>query len=124
MPNAALTDTLSLILDDIRLHGAVFRESDLRAPWAVRLATPGLTSFHIVVAGPVWLLRHGAPALRLETGDIAILPGGLEHRVQEAADSRASPHDLMPELDRMHAQALRVGGDGAAARLLSGHFQF
>lgn len=117
-------DTLSLIVDDIRLHGAVFRESELRAPWAVRLATPGLTSFHIVVLGPVWLLRQDAPALKLETGDIAILPGGVEHRVQEAADSRATAYDLMPELDRMHAHALKIGGDGAPARLLSGHFQF
>lgn len=117
-------DTLSLILDDIRLHGAVFRESELRAPWAVRLATPGLTSFHIVVLGPVWLLRQDAAALKLETGDIAILPGGVEHRVQEATDSRAMPYDLTPELDRVHSQALKIGGDGAPAQLLSGHFRF
>jgi AraC-like DNA-binding protein len=124
MRNAGLTDTLSLILDDIRLRGAVFRESELRAPWAVRLATPGLTSFHIIAAGPVWLLRQGSPALQLATGDIAILPGGVEHRVQEPAESGATPLDLMPQLDRMHAQPLKLGGDGAPARLLSGHFEF
>ena len=124
MRNAGLTDTLSLILNDIRLHGAVFRESQLRAPWALRLSTPGLTSFHIVAAGPIWLLRQDAAVLKLETGDIAILPGGVEHRVQDSAESAPAPHDLMPELDRMHAQALKVGGDGTPARVLSGHFQF
>jgi AraC family transcriptional regulator, alkane utilization regulator len=117
-------DTLSLILDDIRLHGAVFRESRLRAPWALRLHTPGLTSFHIVTGGTVWLLRHGAEALKLQTGDIVILPAGIEHRVQDDAAAARVPHELMPELSHVQPQPLQHGGDGEAAALISGHFRF
>lgn len=124
MRDAGAPDTLSLILDDIRLHGAVFREARMSAPWAVRLHTPGLTSFHIVTAGAPWLLRHGAEALQLTAGDIAMLPGGIEHRVQHAPHTREPPRDLVPELESPPAQPLRIEGGGAAAGLLSGHFRF
>lgn len=115
-------DTLSLILDDIRLHGAVFRETELSAPWAVRLHTPGLTSFHIVTRGEAWLLRNGCEPLRLQTGDIAMLPGGIEHRVQDDPATRVAAQDLMPSLDSPQVVPLRFGGQGTA--LLSGHFRF
>jgi AraC family transcriptional regulator, alkane utilization regulator len=124
MPDAGLNDTLSLILDDIRLHGAVFRESHLTAPWALRLDTPGLTSFHVVTIGSVWLLRQGTDAVQLRAGDIAILPGGVAHDVRDAPDSTEPPHELMPELDRQQVEPLRIGGRGAQTRLLSGHFRF
>jgi AraC-like DNA-binding protein len=125
MQDAGPTDTLSLILDDIRLHGAVFRESHLSAPWALRLHTPGLTSFHIVTRGAAWLLRQGAEALRLQTGDIVMLPGGVEHRVQDDPATRQAPHDLTPELERLQPEPIKIGaGGGGVVGLLSGHFRF
>ncbi len=117
-------DTLSLILDDIRLHGAVFRESQLSTPWALRLHTPGLTAFHIVARGQAWLLRAGAEPLRLQAGDIVLLPDGTEHRVQDDPASAAPAHDLAPELESLRIEPLRVGEQGASAAILSGHFRF
>lgn len=117
-------DTLSLILNDIRLHGAIFRESQLSSPWALRLHTPGLTSFHIVTRGEGWLLREGAEVLRLQTGDIVMLPGGIEHRVQDDPATRDTPHDLMPELGELNRETMRFGGSGPGTTLLSGHFRF
>ena len=117
-------DTLSLILNDIRLHGAVFRESELASPWAVRLHTPGLTSFHIVTRGEAWLLRANTEPLKLQTGDIIMLPGGIEHRVQDDPATRVSPQDLMPALDGLQAAPIKTGGSGPATTLLSGHFRF
>jgi AraC-like DNA-binding protein len=117
-------DTLSLILDGIRLQGAIFREAQLTSPWALRLHTPGLTSFHIVTRGSAWLLRDGSEPLALSTGDIVMLPGGVEHRVQDDPATRLTPQDLMPELDRLQPESLRWGGAGPATGLLSGHFRF
>ncbi len=117
-------DTLSLILNDIRLHGAVFRESQMSAPWAMRLHTPGLTSFHIVTRGEAWLLRGNAEPLKLQAGDIVTLPSGVEHRVQDDPATRITPHDLMPELSGLQAEPVRLGGDGTSTGLLSGHFRF
>jgi AraC family transcriptional regulator, alkane utilization regulator len=124
MPDAGLTDTLSLVLDDIRLHGAVFREARLSAPWALRLHTPGLTSFHIVAGGRAWLLRREADALELLTGDIVILPGGIDHRVQDEPGHRLEARDLGADLGGASGEVLRLGGSGAEARVLSGHFRF
>lgn len=117
-------DTLSLILDDIRLHGAVFRESQLSAPWSLRLHTPGLTAFHIVARGGGWLLRAGAEPLRLQAGDIVLLPDGPEHRVQDEPASTVSPYDLGPELEQLQIGPLRLGQQAATTSILSGHFRF
>lgn len=117
-------DTLSLILDDIRLHGAVFREMQLAAPWSLRLHTPGLTSFHIVARGTAWLMRAGEAPLALQSGDIVLLPDGLEHRVQDAPASTAPVMDLGPELEQLKVEPLSVGAQGASAAVLSGHFRF
>ena len=117
-------DTLSLILDDIRLHGAVFREAQLAAPWALRLHTPGLTGFHIVTHGTAWLLRKDAEALKLETGEIVLLPGGIEHRVQDDPATRETPRDLTQEIERLQPELIRFGGDGPHTGLVSGRFQF
>lgn len=117
-------DTLSLILNDIRLHGAVFRESQMSSPWSVRLHTPGLTSFHIVTRGEAWLVRADAEPLKLQTGDIVTLPSGVEHRVQDDPSTRISPQDLMQELHGLQAEPIRLGGEGPTTGLLSGHYRF
>ena len=106
-------DTLSLILTDIRLHGAIFREAQLSSPWALRLHTPGLTSFHIITRGEAWLLREGADPLKLQTGDIVMLPGGIEHRVQDDPTTRVTPHDRDPEHGEVPAEPLARGWSGA-----------
>lgn len=117
-------DTLSLILNDIRLHGAVLREMRLSSPWAVRLHTPGLISFHIVARGEAWLLRTGTDPLKLHSGDIIMLPDGIEHRVQDDPATHVTPQDLMPALAGLHTTPVNIGGSGPGATLISGHFHF
>lgn len=117
-------DTLSLILDDIRLKGAVFRQYELTAPWAMRLETPGLSSFHIVIGGQAWLLREGVAPLPLQTGDLVLLPRGLDHRVQDSADSAAVARDMLPDLHQPADEPLRLGEGGLGTRMLSGYFRF
>lgn len=118
-------DTLSLILDDIRLKGGEFREVELYAPWRFHLHTPGLASFHIVTQGMAWLLREGAEPLRLDVGDLVLLPNGVKHQVQDdPAQDGASLEDLRAGLGKDHGQPLRMGGMGTLTRLLSGRFSF
>jgi AraC-like DNA-binding protein len=117
-------DTLSLILDDIRLKGAVFRHYELAPPWVMRLETPGLSSFHIVTRGQAWLLREGEAPVLLQSGDLVLLPRGLEHRVQDHPESAAAPHEMLPDLDRPADELLRVGDGPSGTGLLSGYFRF
>lgn len=117
-------DTLSHIVDDIRLTGAVFLRCELSAPWALRLATPGLASFHVVVWGGAWLVRSGAEPLRLDAGDLVILPGGADHLLRDTLEGAVESHDLLPELGQLRNEALKLGGQGPSTRTLSGHFRF
>lgn len=118
-------DTLSLILDDIRLRGGAFMQAVLREPWAFRVHTPGLASFHIVTQGRMHLLRTGSEPLLLERGDLVLLPGGAEHRVQHDAEPRADAlPDLFEDLSESSIEPRQLGGSGAATELLSGRFSF
>lgn len=118
-------DSLSLILDDIRLTGAVFVRQELTAPWALRLHTPGLASFHILTGGSAWLMRAQAEPMRFDAGDVVILPGGADHLLQDAPDQAPREvHDLLADLDRPAAETMRLAATSASTRTLSGHFRF
>ncbi|TAL19009.1 MAG: AraC family transcriptional regulator, partial [Aquabacterium sp.] len=117
-------DTLSLILDDMRLRGT-FVYAELTAPWSLSLDAPGSASFHIVTDGQAWLLREGAEAQLLQRGDLVILPGGQPHRVQDKPAAAARSRDILGELQEVRGlEALREGGGGAATHMVSGIFRF
>lgn len=117
-------DTLSLILDDMRLRGT-FVYAELTAPWSLSLDAPGSASFHIVTGGQAWLLREGAEAQLLQRGDLVILPGGQPHRLQDKPAAAARSRDILGELQEVRGlEALREGGGGTATHMVSGIFRF
>ncbi len=118
-------DPLSLIIDDMRFDGVVFVATELGAPWAVHLKTPGLAAFHVMTEGQGWLLREGHQPLCLQTGDLVVLPAGQAHTVQDtlAADIE-SLFDLGPHLKQRDMTPLLVGRGGTKASMVSGHARF
>lgn len=117
-------DTLSLILDGIRLSGGVFRELELGAPWAFTFHTPGLAGFHIVTQGRACLLREGTEPLRLETGDLVLLPAGTAHEMRHDEGRSTEAPELSKQFSAEPAAPLKLGGEGTVSRLLSGRFSF
>ena len=117
-------DILSLILDDMHFDGVVFAATHNTAPWAWRLHTPGLASFHIVTHGQAWLLRDDAPPMHLQTGDLLVLPAGSPHRIQDKPQTLACGEDLLPHLMRSEHVAIEQGGGGSACSLISGHARY
>lgn len=117
-------DTLSLILDDMRLQGGVFVHVELTAPWALGLHTPGLAGFHVMTSGNAWLLREGEEPLYVQQGDLVILPSGTAHTLVDKQGSGAPAHDLLPELTNRPDEPLRVGGGGTRSTVVSGHARF
>ncbi|MDE2401292.1 MAG: AraC family transcriptional regulator [Burkholderiales bacterium] len=117
-------DSLSLILDDMHFGGVVFTHTEMSAPWAWHLATPGLACFHVVTQGQAWLMREREAPVLIEAGDLVILPGGMAHTIKDKPQSGAEPIDLLPYMDQSDLTPVQQQGGGSVCHLISGHARF
>lgn len=126
------TDALSDVLSAVRLSGSVFFDVTAKSPWvaeappAAQIAnevTPGAQhaiEYHVVTRGSCWISlisEAGFEPVRLEEGDIAVIPHGDPHVVSSAPGMRAEPNLDMhrrPEDANALPFALRTGGEGAS----------
>ncbi len=135
------TDTLSEILSGVHLTGSVFFDVTARAPWVAEAppsaqiadkVMPGAQhaiEYHVVAEGSCWISLVDdatfAP-VRLEEGDIAVMPHGDPHVVSSAPGMRAEPImeiHRRPNHDEELPFRLRTGGDGPGdAHLICGFF--
>ena len=135
------TDALSDVLSAVHLSGSVFFDVTAKSPWvaeappAAQIAnevTPGAQhaiEYHVVTRGSCWISLVGDAGfepVRLEEGDIAVIPHGDPHVVSSAPGMRAEP-DLdayrRPEDANALPFALRTGGDGPGdTHLICGFF--
>ena len=131
-------DTLSDVLRTVRLTGALFFLTDAGAPWmsevpAARvfapLVLPGaeqLISYHVVAQGPCWGGLVGGPPLRLETGDILLIPHGDAYAMasERALSAPGATEAAMAFFRAMTAGELGPlvieGGHGERTRLVCG----
>jgi AraC-like DNA-binding protein len=115
-------DPVSEVLRSFAVRSAILCVSDLRAPWAFRVAGEPVAKFHLVVQGSA-LLWAGSEEVALAEGDLAVLPRGSAHTL---ADARAVAAPALERLLAEHASSdgtrLRYGGDGARTRLVCGGF--
>jgi AraC-like DNA-binding protein len=126
------TDVLSDILSAVRLSGSVFFDVTAKSPWvaeappAAQIANevaPGAQhaiEYHVVTRGTCWISLVGDAAfepVKLEEGDIAVIPHGDAHVVSSEPGMRAKPDfDIHRRPDDANALpfALRTGGEGAS----------
>lgn len=135
----ARSDPLSDVLETIRLRGALFFLWQPSAPFAVGVAdgqklcrhiVPGsdcVISYHIVTQGPCWAAVDGEPPIRLETGEILVLPRGDAYKIADeprypsAADETASIEFFRSMARGEIAPLVTGGGPGPAeSRLICG----
>jgi len=138
---AVSTDALSDVLSAVHLSGSVFFDVTAQSPWvaeapaAAQIAseiTPGAQyaiEFHVVARGSCWISLVGDTAfepVRLEEGDIAVIPQGDPHVVSSAPGMRAEPNleiHRRPQDANALPFVLRTGGDGPSdAHLICGFF--
>ena len=126
-------DILSEVLHVVRLSGVVHFRGEFTQPWAftssppqmlaarLKLATESMTPFHVFIAGDCWISSGKLPPLRLETGDVIVLPRGDQHVM---ASDRAVPpvpiKDIYPRPSASQIAAVKYGGGGKAARFICG----
>ena len=134
-------DVLSEVLSAVRLTSSVFFDVTAAAPWvaeapasaqiadAIKPGAQHTIEYHVVTRGSCWIaIIGGAPfePVRLQEGDIAVIPHGEPHVVSSAPRMRGEPdlasHRRPPDENDLPFK-LRTGPDGAPdAHLMCGFF--
>ena len=120
------TDPLGEALHHLRMRGVFYSRCELSAPWGIDLpAIPDSLMFHVVINGSCWLEVAGTERVRLQPGDLALVPHGAGHvlRSDEAARTPGLfdlPRDAVSE----RYEVIRFDGGGEPARLLCGTVYF
>lgn len=96
-------DSLSSVLDAVRLTGVVFFEVQASDPWVAETPPgasivgsifPGsqnLIPYHAVTSGSCWAWALDEPPVHLSAGDIVVFPHGDAHVVSSAPGMRGIP---------------------------------
>ena len=122
---APRTDELSVLLEQINVRSVVYCLSDLGEPWGLRVDGSATAKFHLVLDGRATLTldQPGAVPTELSVGELALLPHGSGHLIQDDRDSPARPLEhILAELPPEAAERLAYGGDGPRTSLLCGGF--
>jgi len=125
------TDALSDVLRTVRLSGALFFLMDVTAPWEAEVpdgamlassVLPGaqhVISYHVATQGACWGGLVGETAVRLEAGDVLVLPRGDAYFIS-TSPSMQRRQDLKAELTFLSEMAagrlpfVVKGGDGGS----------
>ncbi len=122
--NPRATDTVSSLLNAIKVHSSVFCLSDLGAPWGFEVGASKIAKFHLVLEGKCWLQPQGRDAVLLSDGDLVILPHGTGHAMRDEPGSSVISLETLTSCYPPDADArLSNGGTGARTRLLCGGFE-
>lgn len=119
-------DPLGEALHFLRMDGVRCTRCELTAPWAVDLpAMPDCVTFHVVTSGSCWVYTDGAAPMRLQPGEMALVPHGEGHGIADAPGSPAKDLiDLPREAFGPRYEILRHGGGGEETRLVCGAARF
>ena len=122
-------DVLSDILATMRFRGSLYFSTQFHPPWGVRVPRfRRVARFHMVVRGACWVrVENVSDPVRLEEGDIILVPRGAEHVIADAPDTPARTVDDVVKASGFTGRGALVIGDadaGAPTRLVCGHFEF
>jgi AraC-like DNA-binding protein len=130
-------DALSDVLRTIRLTGAAFFASELRAPWSIvapssRAIADALmpdadhvVPYHFVTSGRCAVKLIDGPTIELAAGDVVVFPKGDQHMLggtSQFGPVSMPPEDLAKLLSRGKITPIRGGGDGAVTEMVCGFF--
>jgi AraC-like DNA-binding protein/mannose-6-phosphate isomerase-like protein (cupin superfamily) len=114
-------DTVSDVLRSLRVRSTVFCLAELDRPWGFAVPARDVASFHVVLTGGGILEVDDEEPIRLDTGDLAILPRGDAHVVRDETRSRVTTvADLEPQ--NATSWEVHLGASGARTELMCGGF--
>lgn len=124
-------DPLGEALHFLRLSGTFYCRSEFIAPWSLELpAFEDSVMLHILISGDCWLQVAGQPDLRLQAGDLVLLPHAAGHNLTSDVQlPRSKLFDIPREQVSERYENLVLGGAPASVGdertlALCGVFQF
>jgi AraC-like DNA-binding protein len=108
-------DALSDVLEVVRLTGALFFFVDASSPWIAEAPesstlapvilprTQHVVSYHVIVSGTCWCRLSGAEPVRLEAGDVILVPHGDAYALSSApeVESGWTPDEILGWFQQM-----------------------
>jgi hypothetical protein len=119
------SDDLSVLPGRINVRSAVCCLSDLGAPWGFSVGASDVAKFHLVLAGSALLTVEdiAADQVKLDAGELVLLPGGSAHVMRDSVGAPAPPLDaILAGHPVAGGGRLTYGGDGTRTSLLCGGF--
>jgi AraC family transcriptional regulator, alkane utilization regulator len=127
-------DVLSDVLRVVRLSGAVFFVAEFSTPWAVE-SPPAkslasfimpqaecFTIFHVLAQGTCWVKVKDEPPLKMQAGDVVVVPQGDEHVMGSDLALKPTPmKSLVPQIPWPGMPPVIGGGGGEVARFVCGY---
>jgi AraC-like DNA-binding protein len=110
-------DILSEVLQDLHLSGASYCRSELTEPWGLEFPPEEGAVFHFVAEGGCWLWTASQEPLRLNGGDVVLLPRGAGHTLAADRKSATKRFDQLPR-ERVGETTYRLKTGGVGARSL------
>ncbi|RWC61925.1 MAG: AraC family transcriptional regulator [Mesorhizobium sp.] len=119
-----IPDSMSDVLSLVRMRAEFVCANDFSAPWSLSFRRP-VSHFHIVERGSAWLKPDDGNAIRIETGDLVILPLGAGHVLCSDPALNPLPADqALTNATTRHGSAYAFGGGGAQTHVVCGRFSF
>jgi AraC-like DNA-binding protein len=120
---SGLSDAVSDVLGLVRMRGESIYANEYSAPWSFSFRKP-LAHFHIVERGTAWIRIDGAAAVRLDSGDLVILPLGTSHVLSSRVDLKPVPIEKAMATAPRDGTVYRLGAGDDATHIVCGQFSF
>jgi AraC-like DNA-binding protein len=115
-----MSDVLSLV----RMRGEFVCANEYSAPWSLSFRAP-VSHFHIVERGSAWLKLDAGGPIRIEAGDLLILPLGAGHVLSNDPQLQPIPIDhAIATAATRQGTIYRIGGGGEQTHVVCGRFSF
>ena len=123
-----MTDVLSDVLDTVALKAAIYFRTNFHPEFGIAVPAYGRAArFHLVVQGSCFVTLDSGLQVRLQAGDLALVPNGCAHLLSSQETASGEPlADVISQAGFTGSGPFVVGEgpESASCQMVCGHFTF